>query len=90
MNMAEPLHFSGFRGELRRDESMSRHVSWRAGGRAAHYFAPADLDDLSAFLRQNGKDKPLLFVGLGSNLLVRDGGFPGTVVSMQRRRFVPN
>jgi UDP-N-acetylmuramate dehydrogenase len=88
MNMAEPLHFIGLRGELRRDEPMSRHVSWRAGGRAARYFVPADLADLSAFLEQNGK-APVLFVGLGSNLLVRDGGFPGTVVSMHAATLRP-
>jgi len=42
----------------------------------------ADLDDLAAFLRQLPPQEPLLFVGLGSNLLVRDGGFRGTVVLM--------
>jgi UDP-N-acetylmuramate dehydrogenase len=89
MNMAEPLHLSGLRGDLREGEPMSRHVSWRAGGRAARYFAPADAGDLLAFLRQNGRSEPLLFVGLGSNLLVRDGGFPGTVVSMHASTLRP-
>jgi UDP-N-acetylmuramate dehydrogenase len=82
MNMAESLNFNGLRGELRRHEPMSRHVSWRAGGPAARYFTPLDLADLSEFLRQTGQREPLLFIGLGSNLLVRDGGFRGTVVSM--------
>ena len=59
---------------------MARHVSWRAGGPAARLYAPADLDDLAGFLRQLPPAEPLLFVGLGSNLLVRDGGFAGTVV----------
>ena len=71
---------SALRGELRRDEPMARHVSWRAGGPVARAYFPADLADLSAFLRGLRHDEPLLFVGLGSNLLVRDGGFDGTVV----------
>jgi len=68
------------RGELRRDEPMSRHVSWRAGGKARQFFKPADRADLQLFLPTLAKDEPVLFVGLGSNLLVRDGGFDGTVV----------
>jgi UDP-N-acetylmuramate dehydrogenase len=61
---------------------MLRHVSWRAGGVAQHLYRPADLADLQYFLQQIPADEPLLFVGLGSNLLVRDGGFRGTVVQM--------
>jgi len=59
---------------------MARRVSWRAGGVAARAYTPADIADLAAFLRQLPAAEPLLFVGLGSNLLVRDGGFPGTVI----------
>jgi len=80
MNMAEALHFDGLRGELRRDEPMSRHVSWRAGGGADRFYVPADLADLARFLGQLPPEEPLLFVGLGSNLLVRDGGWRGTVI----------
>ena len=68
------------RGILREDEPMSRHVSWRAGGRARVFYQPADVLDLAAFLRARPPSEPVLFVGLGSNLLVRDGGFPGAVV----------
>jgi UDP-N-acetylmuramate dehydrogenase len=64
------------------DEPMSRHVSWRAGGVAQRVYQPADLSDLQTFLRQTPADEPLLAVGLGSNLLVRDGGFRGTVLLM--------
>jgi UDP-N-acetylmuramate dehydrogenase len=71
MNMAETLHFK---------EPMARHVSWRAGGPAERFFVAKSTEDLGAFLRSLPKDEPLLFVGLGSNLLVRDGGFRGTVV----------
>ena len=72
----------GLRGEMLHDEPMSRHVSWRAGGVAQHFYQPADLVDLQNFLRQTSAEEPLLFMGLGSNLLVRDGGFRGTVVQM--------
>ena len=73
--LAPPL-----RGVLRHHEPMARHVSWRAGGRARTFFQPADLEDLQAFLAAQPADAPVLFVGLGSNLLVRDGGFDGCVV----------
>lgn len=86
MDMAEHRHVSNaaganeLRGQLLRDEPMARHVSWRAGGRAARAYRPVDLDDLVAFLRTIPVADPVCFVGLGSNLLVRDAGFPGTVV----------
>ena len=67
-------------GVLRRDEPMAKHVSWRAGGRARLFYQPANVADLQQFLRTLDATQPVLFVGLGSNLLVRDGGFPGAVV----------
>jgi len=70
------------RGTLRHDEPMARHTSWRVGGPAQHFFQPADADDLGQFLRQLPVTEPLLWLGLGSNLLVRDGGFPGSVISL--------
>jgi UDP-N-acetylmuramate dehydrogenase len=82
MNMAETPAFQNLRGELRRDEPMGRHVTWRTGGSAERFYRPADLDDLTAFLRQLPPQEPLLFVGLGSNLLVRDGGWRGTAILM--------
>jgi UDP-N-acetylmuramate dehydrogenase len=82
MNMSDTLELQGLRGELRLGEPMARHASWRAGGAAARGYLPADLEDLAAFLQQLPQHEPLLFVGLGSNLLVRDGGYRGTVVLM--------
>jgi len=73
MNMAEALHFR---------EPMARHVSWRAGGPAERCFIPSGIEALAQFLRSLPREEPLLFVGLGSNLLVRDGGFRGTVILM--------
>jgi UDP-N-acetylmuramate dehydrogenase len=89
MNMADSKTLEGLRGELRRDEPMARHVSWRAGGSASRCYQPADLDDLAAFLARTPLDEPLLFVGLGSNLLVRDGGFRGTAVLMHAAKKRP-
>ena len=86
MNMAEAQHLQPLqplqplRGELRLNEPMAKHVSWRAGGAAARTYAPVDLDDLSAFLRTVPVTEGLYFCGLGSNLLVRDGGLQATVV----------
>jgi UDP-N-acetylmuramate dehydrogenase len=71
-----------WRGELRLDEPMGRHTSWRAGGKARRFYQPADLDDLCGFLADLDEQEPLLWLGLGSNLLVRDGGFPGTVIHL--------
>jgi len=73
------------RGELRLAEPMGRHTSWRAGGPAGRLYRPADAADLAAFLAGLPEEEPLLWVGLGSNLLVRDGGFRGTVVLTQGR-----
>ncbi len=82
MNMTEPTQFiaEGLRGKLRSEVDMSRHTSWGAGGRVRRLYQPADLVDLQAFLRQQPVDESLMAVGLGSNLLVRDGGWRGTVL----------
>lgn len=70
------------RGELRVNEPMSRHTSWRAGGPADRYYRPADQIDLAEFMRRLSPTEPVLWLGLGSNLLVRDGGFRGTVIAL--------
>jgi UDP-N-acetylmuramate dehydrogenase len=69
------------RGELRHDEPMARHTSWRVGGPARSFYTPADLDDLAEFLAGLPAGEELFWIGLGSNLLVRDGGIPGTVIA---------
>jgi len=68
------------RGELRWDEPLARRTSWRVGGPARRFFRPADAADLAAFLRDLDPAEPLLWLGLGSNLLVSDEGFAGTVI----------
>jgi UDP-N-acetylmuramate dehydrogenase len=68
-------------GELREMEPLSRHTSWRVGGPAELFFRPDDLDDLSRFLKELDAATPVFWLGLGSNLLVRDGGIPGVVIA---------
>jgi UDP-N-acetylmuramate dehydrogenase len=70
-------------GELRYNEPLSHHTTWRVGGPARRFYRPADSADLIRFLQNLPADEPLLWLGLGSNLLVRDGGFDGTVIATQ-------
>lgn len=74
---------TGLRGELRHDEPLAKHASWRVGGPAARLYRPADQADLIAFLGTVAADEPLLWLGLGSNLLIADAGWPGTVIETQ-------
>jgi len=83
--MAAALNETPLRGELLHDEPLSRHTSWRVGGPARRFYRPADRADLVAFLQTLALDEPLLWLGLGSNLLVRDGGFDGTVLAVSGR-----
>ncbi|WP_133512622.1 UDP-N-acetylmuramate dehydrogenase [Candidatus Thiosymbion oneisti] len=71
------------RGELRVDEPLARHTSWRVGGPARRLFRPADVADLAVFLQGLDPTEPVLWLGLGSNLLVSDAGFDGTVIQTQ-------
>jgi UDP-N-acetylmuramate dehydrogenase len=70
-----------FNGRVRYDEPMSGHTSWHAGGPADVLFSPRDVEDLSAFLRVVPPEVALYWVGLGSNLLVREGGIRGVVIA---------
>ena len=79
---------AGRPGVLRRNESLARHTAWGIGGIADRYIEPADIDELAAFMARLPRDEPLYWMGLGSNLLVRDGGVRGTVVSTVRLRAV--
>jgi len=66
------------------NEPMARYTSWRVGGKADRLFIPTSLDKLVEFLQSIDPDEPLYFIGLGSNLLVRDGGVRGTVIVMHQ------
>jgi len=67
---------------LERHATMAGYTSWRVGGPADQLYHPTGLEDLCAFLKTLPKDEPVHFIGLGSNLLVRDGGIRGTVIHM--------
>ena len=75
-----PAFAQGLRGTLLMNEPMSRHTSWRCGGDAEFFYTPADREDLVQLLRQIPGELDVHWVGLGSNLLVRDGGITGIVI----------
>ena len=79
--MMAALEVPAVSGEIRENELMSRHTSWRVGGPAEIYFCPGSVEDLSQFLRALDAGTPVFWCGHGSNLLVRDGGLPGVVIA---------
>lgn len=72
--------FENLQGELFYDYPLARHTSWRVGGNAECCYRPKNLQDLVNFLKQLPSDEPLTWLGLGSNVLIRDGGVAGTVI----------
>lgn len=70
-------------GTMLFNEPLASYTTWRVGGPAAQLYKPAHLNDLSVFLRGLASDQPLLWLGLGSNSLIRDAGFAGTVILTQ-------
>ena len=84
MTADKQMAFVGVRGTIRCDEPMSNHTSWKVGGPARYFFEAADRKDLSVFLKGLDPEVPVLWLGLGSNLLVRDGGFDGAVIAAHR------
>ncbi|MBS7697915.1 MULTISPECIES: UDP-N-acetylmuramate dehydrogenase [unclassified Chelatococcus] len=72
----------GLRGKLEANAPMAPLSWFRTGGPAQVLFTPVDEDDLSLFLAQAPRELPLVVIGLGSNLLVRDGGVPGIVIRL--------
>ena len=70
------------RGSIARDASLKELVWFRAGGAADAFFRPADVEDLAMFLAARPRDLAVNVIGVGSNLLVRDGGIPGAVVRL--------
>ena len=69
-----------FAARVLRDVPLSKHTSWHVGGPADLLFTPRNVMDLASFMRQLPPEMPVLWIGLGSNLLVRDGGVRGAVV----------
>jgi len=73
------------RGELQQNASLTKLNTWFVGGEAKQLYLPADVADLSVFLKNLPLDDEPIFIGLGSNLLIRDGGIPNTVILTQGR-----
>lgn len=73
------------RGTLLNNEPLAKYTSWRIGGPAQRLYIPEDKADLIAFIASLPADEPLTWIGLGSNLLVRDGGVRGTVINTRSR-----
>ncbi|MFU8837118.1 MAG: UDP-N-acetylmuramate dehydrogenase [Thiohalomonadaceae bacterium] len=78
--MAAQQH-TAWAGELLENEPMSRHTTWRVGGPARRYYRPLSIDDLAVFMQSLPEQEPIVWIGLGSNLLVRDGGIAATVIA---------
>jgi len=70
-------------GILKYNENLKPYTSWRIGGPAEIYYRPKDLNDLMLFLQSSYVKAPLMWLGLGSNVLIRDGGVKGTVIHTQ-------
>ncbi len=71
------------RGHLRTNQSLSDYTTWRVGGQARSMYQPLNIADLSAFLQRMLPSEPVLWLGLGSNSLIKDAGFSGTVILTQ-------
>jgi len=71
------------RGTLLLNEPLANYNSWRVGGAAKRLYQPADINDLAEFLKSCDSKEKLTWIGLGSNLLIRDSGFDGTVIITQ-------
>jgi UDP-N-acetylmuramate dehydrogenase len=80
-------HLPAVRGRLERDVWLAPYTWFRVGGPAELLFLPADLDDLGDFLRALPDDVPLTVLGVGSNVIVRDGGVKGVVIRLAGRPF---
>ncbi len=78
---------AGLRGRITPGAEMEKITWFRAGGAAEALFQPADEEDLAAFLKAVPEDVPLTVVGIGSNLLVREGGIPGFVIRLSAKGF---
>lgn len=72
------------RGKVLFDHPLARLNTWRTGGAAQCFFEPADGEDLAFFLKRCCSQQSVMFLGLGSNTLVRDGGINGVVISLRK------
>ena len=80
--VASPVPMDGIRGSLTAQAPLAKLVWFKSGGKADWLFEPADLDDLRMFVERLDGTFPMMALGLGSNMIVRDGGVPGVVVRL--------
>jgi UDP-N-acetylmuramate dehydrogenase len=72
-----------YQGQILYQEPLASYTTWRVGGLAKQMYKPMNIDDLAIFLKQLSKTEPVIFLGLGSNSLIKDTGFSGTIVLTQ-------
>lgn len=75
----------GLAGTEWREASLAEYTSWRVGGPADRLYLPADAEDLALYLQQVASTEPVFWLGLGSNVLIRDGGIRGVVICTKNR-----
>jgi UDP-N-acetylmuramate dehydrogenase len=73
------------KGQLQCNEPLAKYTSWRVGGIADKVYLPQDKLDLCAFIKSLPENETVFWIGLGSNLLIRDGGIRGTVINTKGR-----
>ncbi|GAB6140232.1 UDP-N-acetylmuramate dehydrogenase [Methylosoma difficile] len=73
------------KGQLLLDEKLAKYTSWRVGGKADRLYIPHDKADLIDFVKSLPECEPIFWMGLGSNLLIRDGGIRGTIINTKNR-----
>ncbi|MFU7527730.1 UDP-N-acetylmuramate dehydrogenase [Qipengyuania sp. ASV99] len=77
-----PVPIDSIRGRLTQGASLAKYVWFKSGGAADWLFEPADLEDLRAFCEHLDGQQPVMALGVGSNMIIRDGGVPGVVVKL--------
>jgi UDP-N-acetylmuramate dehydrogenase len=80
INSKLPCNINGLQGQLLADVPMAKYTTWRVGGLADWLYKPAHLGDLLQFMERIPQDMPVFYLGLGSNILVRDAGIRGVVI----------
>ncbi len=81
-SVAAPVPTDIVRGKLTKDAPLAKHVWFKSGGNADWLFEPADLEDLRTFLEALDPSIPVMPLGVGSNMIIRDGGVPGVVIKL--------
>ena len=85
LNLSERLASVNVRGKIEFDKPLSKLTWFKVGGAADVVFTPEDTEDLAGFLKNLDHDIPVMALGVGSNLLVRDGGFRGVIIRFGRK-----